>query len=51
MKLRNSLQATALGLGAGGGLLALALAAAPVLAPAAIGWMPVLSLALLAGWR
>ena len=37
MKLHKSLQATALGLGAGGGLLALALAATPVLAPAAIG--------------
>ena len=37
MKLRRSLTATALSLGAGGALLALALAATPVLAPAAIG--------------
>lgn len=37
MKLRKSLAATALALGAGGSLLALATVAAPVLAPAAIG--------------
>ncbi len=37
MNLRKSLQATAIGVGAGGSLLAIVLAATPLLAPAAIG--------------